>query len=68
MYDADGKRFDIIDKAWEILGGGKFERDYNKKAIKFYDNSMAYGKFQATELREMLGSLPEFSGYSLIVE
>ena len=37
---------------------GKFERDANNKAIKLYDDSMAYGKFDATGLKKMLGALP----------
>jgi len=67
-YDAKREKFFIHDLTWEILGGGKFERDANKKAIKLYDNSMAYGKFDATGLPEMLGALPELSGYSIMIE
>ena len=66
-YDARREKFTIDDQAWQIVGGGKFERDSNKKAIKLYDNSMAYGKFESTGLSEMLGALPEFSGYDIIV-
>ena len=29
---------------------------------------MAYGKFDATGLKEMLGALPEFSGYTVTIE
>ena len=67
-YDAKRERFLIGDQAWQIVGGGKFERDMNKKAIKFYDNSMAYGKFDATGVKEALQALPEFSGYTILIE
>lgn len=67
-YDSRKEKFIIRDRAWQIAGGGKFERDDNKKAIKLYDNSMAYGKFDATGLKEMLAALPEFSGYSVTTE
>jgi hypothetical protein len=67
-YDAKREKFIIQDQAWVIVGGGKFERDANKKAIKLYDNSMVYGKFDATGLKEMLGALPEFSGYAVTIE
>jgi hypothetical protein len=67
-YDKRREQFFIHDLAWQIVGGGKFERDDNKKAIKLYDNSMAYGKFDATGMREMLGALPEFSGYAITIE
>jgi len=67
-YDAKREKFTITDHEWQIVGGGKFERDANKKAIKLYDNSMAYGKFDATGLKEILDSLPEFSGYTISIE
>jgi hypothetical protein len=67
-YDAKREKFTIFDRSWVIIGGGKFERDTNKKAIKLYDNSMAYGKFHAAGLKEMLGTLPEFVGYNILVE
>lgn len=49
-YDSRKEKFTIPDQAWIIVGGGKFERDIDKKAIKLYDNSMVYGKFDATGL------------------
>jgi hypothetical protein len=67
-YDSKREKYTITDQAWEVIGGGKFERDTNEKAIKLYDNSMAYGKFDATGLKEMLGTLPDFSGYAITVE
>lgn len=67
-YNAKRDTFTITDQAWQVIGGGKFERDSNKIAVKLYDNSMAYGKFDATGLKEMLGSLPEFSGYSIVID
>jgi len=67
-YDAKREKFFISDQAWQVIGGGKFERDANKKAIKLYDNSMAYGKFDATGLKEMLMTLPEYSSYNVIIE
>jgi hypothetical protein len=67
-YDAKREKFTIADHEWRIIGGGKFERDTNKKAIKLYDNSMAYGKFEATGLKEILGALLDFSGYTIFIE
>jgi hypothetical protein len=67
-YDTKREKFSILDQAWLIVGGGKFERDGNKKAIKLYDNSMAYGKFKAENLKDALASLPEFSGYTITIE
>ena len=67
-YDRERKRYDIYDQAWNVLGGGKFEVDTNKKAIKLYDNSMAYGKFDRSGLKEMINALPEFSGFTVLIE
>ena len=67
-YDAKREKFTISDRAWQIIGGGKFERDGNKKTIKLFDNSMAYGKFDATGLREMIAALPELSGWTVVIE
>ena len=67
-YDAKREKYTIADQAWQVIGGGKFERDADKKAIKLYDNSMAYGKFDATGLKDMLGALPELSGYAVTIE
>ena len=67
-YDAKREKFTIADHEWQIVGGGKFERDARKKTIKLYDNSMAYGKFDATGLKEVLGALQEFSGYAISIE
>lgn len=67
-YDTKREKYAITDQSWQIVGGGKFEWDANKKAIKLFDNSMAYGKFDAAGLEEMLGALPEFSGYTILIE
>ncbi len=67
-YDPEKKRYSIHDRAWSILGGGKFDRDADKKAIKFYDDSMAYGRFNKNILKEMVNALPEFSGFTVLIE
>ncbi len=67
-YDGRKEKFFIQDQAWQILGGGKFERNAHQKTIKFSDNSMAYGKFETDGFREALAALPEFAGYSISIE
>lgn len=67
-YDVKREKFTIPDRAWKIIGGGKFERDENRKAIRLFDNSMAYGKFDPTGLQEMMSTLPEFSGWTVTIE
>ena len=67
-YDVKREKFTIMDREWQIIGGGKFERDTNKKAIKLYGDSMAYGKFDETGLKEIIRALPEFSGYTISID
>ena len=67
-YDSGGKRYAIADRAWIVAGGGKYEIDTNKKTIKLYDNSMAYGKFVIPGLREKILFLPEFYVFTVRIE
>lgn len=67
-YEDDGGKFIITDTAWEVLGGGKFERDSGARAIRFHGDSTAYGRFDAELMRSALTGLPEFSGYRVVIE
>jgi hypothetical protein len=67
-YDSGGKHYDISNRAWIVAGGGKYEIDTDKKTIKLYDNSMAYGKFDIQGLREKIRSLPEFYDFTIRIE
>jgi len=66
-FHGEGKRFDIHDPAWVIVGGGKFELDKAEKHIRFYDNSMAYGRFDSQGLKEKILSMDELSDYTLTI-
>ncbi len=66
-YDAEKKRYNIYDQEWNIVGGGKFELDAIKRTIRFYDDSMAYGKFDSRGLPEKLRYFPAFSGYAVVL-
>jgi hypothetical protein len=68
VYDSEGKRYDISDRAWIVAGGGKYEIDTGKRTIKLFDNSMAYGKFDTAGLKEKILSLPEFNAFTLRIE
>jgi hypothetical protein len=68
VYNDQLKRFDIHDPSWDILGGGKFEMDRGKSILRLYDNSMAYGRFNASGLKEKIFSLKEMSGYRIEIE
>jgi len=67
-HNSQKKSFDILDPAWVIAGGGKFEIDRKKKHIRLYDNSMAYGKFDRRGLKEKILSIAEFANYKVQIE
>lgn len=67
-YNTEGKRFDIYDPAWVIVGGGKFEIDKTGKYIRLYDNSMAYGRFDSKGLKEKILLIDEMSDYKVQIE
>jgi len=64
-YDREGTKFIIADHAWQVLGGGKFERDRERKVLRLSDTSLAYGKFLKEGLRETICALPEFAGFQV---
>jgi hypothetical protein len=65
VYNDQLKRFDIRDPSWDILGGGKFEMDRQKGILRLYDDSMAYGRFNPSGLKERILSLKDMSGYRI---
>ncbi len=67
-YDSERKRYNMNDQDWIVAGGGKFAIDRKQKTIKLYDDSMAYGKFDKTGLRDAIGTLREFSDFTIQVE
>jgi len=67
-YDPKRKRFVILDEAWTVQGGGKFEINRDEKTIRLYDDSMAYGKFDSAGLEKTIGTFPAFFGYRVLTE
>ena len=68
VYNVPAKRFDIDDPSWVILGGGKFDLDLEDKVIRLYDNSMAYGRFEESGLKEKILTNEEMSEYRVEIE
>ena len=67
-YDPERKRYDIADQAWVVVGGGKFEIDRDRMTIRLFDDSMAYGKFDRAGMAEKLLSLPDFAGFTVLID
>lgn len=67
-YDDEGKRYIIADKEWHVVGGGKFELDARKRSLRLYDNSMAYGKFDAVGLKDKLNAAKFWPGFTVLID
>jgi hypothetical protein len=68
VYNSQNKTFEVLDPAWVVRGGGKFERDRKKKLLHLHDDSMAYGKFEKKGLKEKIFSLAGFSNYTVRID
>jgi hypothetical protein len=66
-YVRERKRYDIHDPDWVVAGGGKFEADRERKSILLYDNSMAYGRFDAKGLKEKIHRTIELADYTVTI-
>ncbi len=66
-YTGEGKRYDIHEHGWTVVGGGKFDIDKSAKQIRLYDNSMAYGRFDSKGLAEKIRSIDKMSDYQVLI-
>lgn len=66
-YRGEEKTYEIRERGWDVVGGGKFEIDKSKKVIRLYDNSMAYGRFDSKGLAEKIQSIGNLSDYKVMV-
>jgi len=64
-YDIERKRFDIAGAEWVVAGGGKFEINAMQRYIYFYDDSLAYGKFDSEGLKEKVHQIAALSDYEV---
>lgn len=67
-YDMERKCYEVDDPSLTVEGGGKFEIDTVVRSIRIYDDSMAYGKFNPSGLREKVLALKELAGYNVTIE
>ncbi len=68
VYNPVKKRFDIRDPGWTVKGGGKFEIDGQRKRLRLYDNSMAYGRFDSRGLRQKILQTDAFKEFEVAIE
>lgn len=67
-YQEGKKRFDIRDAEWVIQGGGKFEINEKKRHLRFYGDSMAYGRFDEKGLVDKVRQADMLKNYKVTVE
>ena len=67
-YDIKKKRFDMVDRAWSVAGGGKYEMNIGRKTIRLYDDSLAYGKFDKQNMADKILTFAEFTGFTVVIE
>ena len=67
-YNSQNKSFEVLDPAWVVKGGGRFEKDRKNRFLHLFDDSMAYGKFEKNGLKEKILSLAGFSNYSVRID
>ncbi len=67
-YDRALHKFEIIDSEWDVVGGGRWDMDEENKILHLFDNSQAYGRFDASDLREKVLLNAWFSGYKVKIE
>lgn len=61
-------KFIINNPSWSVKGGGKFEIDRDRRLLRLYDNSMAYGRFDSSGLKEKVRGVSEFAAYDVRIE
>ena len=67
-YDGDRKRFNVEEPSLKVKGGGKFDIDTVNKCVRLYDDSMAYGKFDAEGLKDKVLRMKGLAGYEVVIE
>jgi len=67
-HEGEGKRFSIHDPGWTVVGGGKYEIDQERRYIRLYDDSVAYGKFDSKGLKEKIHTIIELRGFEVRIE
>jgi hypothetical protein len=66
-YNRKGDIYSVAHPDWEIAGGGMWDMDDERKTLKVYGHSQAYGNFNGEGLRERILSLEDMKGYSVQV-
>ena len=68
IYHDTEKRYEILDDAWSVIGGGKYILDTAQRHIRLFGNSMAYGNFDRSGMKKKILSSRKFSGYDVLIE
>ncbi len=67
-YNAKADVYYHRDKAWTILGGGRFELNDKTRTLRLFSQSLAYGPFEQPGLADRLTNCPQLANYRLSLE
>ncbi|MEC4684721.1 MAG: hypothetical protein VST71_03185 [Nitrospirota bacterium] len=62
------EKFEIEDFEWEVVGGGHWEMDDDKKILVLSGASYVYGRFAPSRLREKIRAVDALKGYRITIK
>ncbi len=62
------EKFEIDDFEWEVVGGGHWEMDDDKKILVLSGASYVYGRFAPSRLREKIRAVDALKGYKVVIK
>jgi len=62
------EKFEIEDFEWEVVGGGHWEMDDEKKILVLSGASYVYGRFAPSGLHEKIRTVDSLKGYKVVIK
>ncbi len=62
------ERFEIDDHRWDVVGGGHWEMDDEKKMFLLSGSSYVYGRFAPSRLHGKLETVASLKGYRIVIK
>lgn len=67
-WNAGRTRYELVDPAWEIVGGGHWLIDVEKQTLELGSSSQAYGRFDPAGLENRIRATEALRGYRVRLE
>jgi hypothetical protein len=62
-WDSGKTCYELVDVAWSVVGGGKWEINTDKKTLELGSASQAYGSFNSSGLKNKISSVESMKDY-----